>query len=261
MNGKKVCAIGWFVLSSLWVGSVGADTFSYDAVVTSASGVHAAVLLTGEAVTISYTLDSLAADSNSDPQRGIFANAVLSLSVSFPNLGVFAVAGPTGLAQTFDNIVDEPSGTSSDQVFFFGGPLSSASLLGGEQISSLEVDFLSAFAALPAEPLMLSNDGLPLFKLPTTDAFLILSTSSGSTFVQFESQTGPAQTPATLSLVSGDGQTGTAGQALANPFVVQVTDDTGNTAAGVPVNFTVTAGGGELVLGETLSDAEGLAFN
>ena len=71
--------------------------------------------------------------------------------------------------------------------------------------------------------------------------------------------TGAAQTPTTLSLVSGDSQTGTVGTALANPFVVRVTDANGDPVAGVTVTFAVTAGAGTLTAIQVDTDAQGLA--
>jgi hypothetical protein len=163
----------------------GQRVISYEAVVTSASGLHAGVFPAGETVRVSYALDPTATDSNADPSRGLFHDAVLSLSISFPNLSVFADAEVTGLAQTFNNIADPPSGQLSDQVFIHSGPVTQASLLGGETITQTEVDFLSDFVPPPSEPSMLASDALPLFGLPMTDSFVILRTSGGTTFVHF----------------------------------------------------------------------------
>ncbi len=196
---ENTWAVGWFlILSSSLALPVGAMTIGYDAVVTSADGPHSAVFTEGETLGISYTLDPLVVDSNGDPQQGIFGSAVLSLSVSFPTIGVSAIAGPAGAAQTFDNVLDAPTGTLSDQVFFFGGPISSTSLLGGEPISAIGVDFLSDFVAPPAEPIILASDALPLFSLPIIDAFVELNTASGVTYVHFGATTGeatPSNTP------------------------------------------------------------------
>jgi hypothetical protein len=68
--------------------------------------------------------------------------------------------------------------------------------------------------------------------------------------------TGPA---VNLVLVSGNGQTGTAGQPLASPFTVQVTDAGGNPVSGVTVTFVVTAGGGTLSAGQVVTNAAGMA--
>ena len=55
-----------------------------------------------------------------------------------------------------------------------------------------------------------------------------------------------SRTPARLAIVSGQGQDGTSGAALAAPFVVEVRDQRDEAFAGVPVAFTVTSGGGSL---------------
>jgi hypothetical protein len=198
MGGDKVWALIWpVVLSSFLAMPVGAVTFSHEAVVTRADGPHAEVFAEGDLLAVSYTLDSQAADTEADPQRGYFPNAVLSLSVSFPLIDVSAVAGAAGVCQTFDNVVAAVSGTLSDQVFLIGGPISSASLLGGEPITLIEIDFLSQFFAPPAEPMMLASDALPLFELPLTDSFMGLQTSSGVTHVSFSSRQAEA-TPTPL---------------------------------------------------------------
>ena len=51
--------------------------------------------------------------------------------------------------------------------------------------------------------------------------------------------------PITLAKISGDNQRGASGEALTNPFVVEVRDKNG-VVAGFPVRFTVTAGDGKL---------------
>ena len=55
-----------------------------------------------------------------------------------------------------------------------------------------------------------------------------------------------SRTPTRLAIVSGQGQDGTPGAALAAPFVVEVRDQRDEAFAGVPVVFTVTSGGGSL---------------
>ena len=63
----------------------------------------------------------------------------------------------------------------------------------------------------------------------------------------------------TLSKISGDGQQGSVGQPLANPFVVEVQDQNGNPLAGTAVTFAVTAGGGTLRATTPTTDANGQA--
>lgn len=200
MSGKRVC--GWLVLALLFNGhSAEAVTRTYEAVVTYSFGPHSDLFPAGRAVVVSYSLNSLAKDSNSDPRRGSFGGAVLSLSVSFPSRPIFAVAGPSGSVQTFDNAV-EPSGRLSDQVFFYGGPISSASLLDGEPITSLEVDFLSDFVAPSKPPSMLTSDALPLSMLPVIDAVVFFQTRSGYTQVNFAAA--PVGPPGAVPLTSAN---------------------------------------------------------
>ena len=59
-------------------------------------------------------------------------------------------------------------------------------------------------------------------------------------------QGGPVGPATQLVMVSGNDQTGQAGAALANPFVVETRDANSNPAPGVAVTFAVTSGGGSL---------------
>ena len=65
--------------------------------------------------------------------------------------------------------------------------------------------------------------------------------------------------PHTLEKVSGDGQGGLVGVALAEPFVVSVLDEDGAAIAGTVVSFSVTAGGGTLSAATVTTDANGRA--
>jgi hypothetical protein len=186
---KRALAILAVVVLAPVASAFSQTTVSYNATVTSASGVDAAVFPAGSTLNFSYTLNPGVADANSDPSAGSFPNAVLALSMSFPSLGVSATAGSAGPAQTFDNFVD--GGVWSDQVFFIGGPISSSSLLGGKPIDSVEVDFLSGFLTPPNEPLLIPNDALPLSHLSGAQNFFILHTANGTTFVNFTAVAGP----------------------------------------------------------------------
>ncbi|MEZ4412098.1 MAG: Ig-like domain-containing protein [Gemmatimonadales bacterium] len=79
---------------------------------------------------------------------------------------------------------------------------------------------------------------------------------TGSPVAFVASATAP---PTQMALVSGDGQTGTAGQALAQPFVVVVEDAANAPVAGVVVNWQVTAGGGSVAAATAVTDAAGEA--
>ena len=69
--------------------------------------------------------------------------------------------------------------------------------------------------------------------------------------------TQPQSTPA-VSSVSGNNQTGTAGQALADPLVVRVTRD-GSGLAGTSVSWTVTGGAGSASPATSVTDSNGQA--
>lgn len=68
-----------------------------------------------------------------------------------------------------------------------------------------------------------------------------------------------AQVAAQIVKVSGDAQTGTVGQALAQPLVVRVNDANGNAIANLRVNFVVTQGAGSLGAAADTTDASGQA--
>ena len=68
----------------------------------------------------------------------------------------------------------------------------------------------------------------------------------------------PTPTPAsTISAFSGDGQSGTVGTVLANPFVVITNDVGGNPVSSVDVTFAVTAGGGSLSASSAKTGTDG----
>ena len=64
-------------------------------------------------------------------------------------------------------------------------------------------------------------------------------------------------TPSAIAQVSGNNQTGPAGQALAQPLLVQVTTASGAGVAGVSVTFAVTVGGGSLSAASTSTNSQG----
>ena len=63
----------------------------------------------------------------------------------------------------------------------------------------------------------------------------------------------------TLALVSGDNQTGTAWDVLAQPLVVVAQDQFNNAVSGVTVTWAVTGGGGSLSSSGVTTDAQGQA--
>ena len=69
----------------------------------------------------------------------------------------------------------------------------------------------------------------------------------------------PPPVPTTLSIVSGDNQSGLTGEVLANPFVVKVRDQYDAPMEGVTVTLAVSAGGGTPSPEMTTTDANGQA--
>jgi hypothetical protein len=67
------------------------------------------------------------------------------------------------------------------------------------------------------------------------------------------------QNPAKIEKVSGDAQSGTVSQALANPLVVLVTDAKANPISGAAVAFAVTSGGGSVGTAAATTGADGKA--
>ena len=82
----------------------------------------------------------------------------------------------------------------------------------------------------------------------------ILVLQSRGVEVRFDSRT-----PTTPRIISGDAQSDTVDMALAQPFVVEVRDENGAVFEGVPVTFTVTAGGGTIQPEVAMTNADGLA--
>ena len=80
-----------------------------------------------------------------------------------------------------------------------------------------------------------------------------------SQVVVFSAEATLPPVPTTLSIISGDNQTGLTGALLANPFVVEVRDENGNPLEGVIVTFAVSAGGGSLSDTNVDTDTNGLA--
>ena len=180
---RRVLLCAAIILPLISGSAMAQTTISYDVEVTSTGGgPHASLFPIGQRLLVTYTLDPAATDSSADPARGVFSNAVLSMSISFPGTPISASTGAAGTAQTFDNV---GACQVSDQVFIHGGPIISATPLGGENVDSVEVDFLSDFVVTPNVPFMLSSDALPLSPLRFHDAFVIFRTASGNTFVHF----------------------------------------------------------------------------
>lgn len=71
--------------------------------------------------------------------------------------------------------------------------------------------------------------------------------------------TGVAGPVHTVTRIAGNAQVAAAGSAVATPPAVRLTDAYGNAAAGRPVTWTVTSGGGMVVQATSLSNSDGIA--
>ena len=67
------------------------------------------------------------------------------------------------------------------------------------------------------------------------------------------------RTPARLDVISGDLQSDTVGKEIAQPLVVRVVDDRDRPVRNRLVNFVVTTGGGSVLAGSAVTDADGEA--
>ena len=89
-----------------------------------------------------------------------------------------------------------------------------------------------------------------------------LTASSGSLTPVTFSATGappPAAPPASIEKTAGDGQTATAGTAVATAPAVIVKDASGNPLSGVVVSFAVASGGGSVTGANPITNASGIA--
>jgi hypothetical protein len=70
---------------------------------------------------------------------------------------------------------------------------------------------------------------------------------------------GKSQTPANVTIASGNGQTAVAGTALPTPLGVSVTSASGKPVAAAAVTWAVTAGGGSVTPASSTTDSTGIA--
>ena len=118
-------------------------------------------------------------------------------------------------------------------------------------LSNTNVSDISSLSGLTSlTELYLSGNFLTYPSLATH----IPAFESRSVYVSYD-----ARTLTSLVKISGDDQTGTAGSRLSDPFIVEVRDQNDVAFAGVPVAFSVTAGGGSLSTTTDATDSDGRA--
>ena len=122
---------------------------------------------------------------------------------------------------------------------------------------SLENNSISDISPLVANAGLGSGDTVRLRGNPLSYQSIhthIPTLQSKGVTVEFDNRT-----PTPPLKISGDNQQGTPGAALDRPFVVEVQDGTSTPFEGVPVIFTVTAGGGTVQPETVLTDENGRA--
>lgn len=90
-------------------------------------------------------------------------------------------------------------------------------------------------------------------------AMLLLASATACSDGQVAAPLPTQEEPLQLQVVSGQQQSGVAGEPLGQPLVVRVVRPNGAPVAGRAVDFVVTAGGGSTGGGTSISNAEGLA--
>ena len=131
----------------------------------------------------------------------------------------------------------------------------------GDPMAGVTVTFVVRTGGGVLSPLTATTDTIGL-----ADSTLRLGTEAGTNTVEVSVEgiservtfTAEATSP-TLTSVSGNNQIAAAGTTLANPFVVEVHDGTGNPLSGVGVTFVVRTGGGVLSSPTATTDASGQA--
>ena len=165
-------------------------TVTYQGVVSGASGPHEAAFAVGQPITVSYTVDPAATDTDDNPAYGVFRHGVQSMRIVVPAAGVDATTA-AGDVQTFNDV------NASDQAFFYADATGGS--LAGHAITRAEVDFLDFNAGANGSPVMLSSDALPTQALVTDDSFALLYTDAGYTFVRFVAEAAPTPAEAVAS--------------------------------------------------------------
>jgi hypothetical protein len=88
--------------------------------------------------------------------------------------------------------------------------------------------------------------------------FLVVACATGSWLIACTDTNAPDLVPASLEIVSGQGQSGPVAQELPNPIVARVLNSGGNPVSGQIVNFRVVKGDGTVFAGAAITNAEGM---
>jgi len=195
---------------------------------------------------VTYTLPTTAGTITMTASAG-------TLSVQFSEKAVAGAAAAIALV------------SGGGQTGTVGTPLAAAILVGvkdsfGNPISGASVTFSDggvggSFSANPVTTNSLGQASVT-YTLPTKAQTATLTASTGSASVQF-SEKAVAGAAAAIAVVSGGGQTGTVGSALANAIVISVKDSFGNAVSGASVSFSDSGAGGSFSVNPVVTGSNG----
>ena len=225
--------------------TAGGGTLSATVVSSNASGLASTTLTLGATAgtnTVTASSGTLAGSPVSFTATAVVSSTATNL-VSVSGNGQSGTVGQA-LATPFTVKVTDASGNPVS-----GTTVNFAVTAGGGTLSSTVVSSNASG---------LASSTLTLGATPGANTVTASSGTLAGSPVAF-SATAVGSTASSLVLMSGNGQSGTAGQALANPFTAKVADASGNPVAGVAVTFAVTGGGGTLSATVVSTNASGLA--
>lgn len=216
---------------------------------TTVAAVAGSATFTGVAPTVAGTGYTLTAASSglvgaTSPAFEITAGAATQLvfAVSPGTTPIDVVLAPTPTVEARDvagNLATSFTGTVTLAL--------AANPAGGTLLGGLRVAAVAGVARFPAVALPTAGNG-----------YVLSASADGLTSATSAAFSRTPGAPATLTIVSGGGQTGAISSALAQPIVVQVTDAVGDLLRGETVTFTA-ANGGSAAPATTTTDANGRA--
>ena len=232
----------------------GGGTFSPSRVTTGPAGTATSQLTLGSTPGNNYVVTATAANYPSVEKR-------ISITGTQPPTGDPSVPRAAGEAASVD-VYDGDGQRGIPNARLAEMLVVEVTDANGNPVSGERVTFRTTIGSgrfSPARPRTNGGGRAQTWFTPTSSGTLRIAASveGVSARAVFRVTTGPP--PASLTKVSGDSQGGAPGDALANPFVVEVKDADGETIEGVPVTFSVTAGGGRLSATSATTDRNGRA--
>lgn len=216
-------------------GGVG-GTFSANPVVTNSLG----------QASVTYTLPTTA-------QTITMTASTSSLSVQFSEKAVAGAA--TAIAVVSGGGQTGTVGTALANAIVVGVKDSFGNPISGASVTFSDGGVGGSFSANPVTTNTLGQASVT-YTLPTKAQTATLSASTGSLSVQF-SEKAVAGAATSIAVVSGGGQTGTVGSALANAIVIGVKDSFGNAVSGASVSFSDGGAGGSFSVNPVVTGTNG----